>query len=148
MNVQAGTTGRNRQATSLSYFLQLIHHAADALDGLPGKGVTRLDLQRFLKQLARAGDHSLCEIHAAEIEIRELPRFVTLGLNGLLEPGNRLVVAPEVDQVRPNIIVGIAEIGIDSDGALALGDGFVDFALEVIGPAEERMRLRCGMKRQ
>ena len=63
----------------------------------------------------------------------------------MLEPGDGFIEAAEADQVGADVVIGIAEIGIDSDGALALGDGVLDLALEVIGPAEKSVRFGGGI---
>ena len=76
----------------------------------------------------------------------KVPGFVAARFGGALEPGDGFVVALLFDQVRANVVVRIAEIGIDLDGALALRDGFVDAALEMITPAKKRMGLGRGVQ--
>ena len=78
--------------------------------------------------------------------MREMTRFVATRLDGLLQPRNGLVELAEFDHVCANVVIGIAKIGIEFDGALALGDGVQQFALKVIGPAEKRMRFGGRMK--
>src|SRR2546429_7021355 len=62
-----------------------------------------------------------------------MPRLVAARFGGALEPGNRFVKAILFDQVGPDVVVGVAKIGIDFNGALAFGDGLVDAALEMVG---------------
>src|SRR5260221_155132 len=63
-----------------------------------------------------------------------------------LEPGDGMVVLAPLDQVRADIVVGVAEGRVHGDGFLALGDGFVDLALIMIGPAQEGMGFGGGMQ--
>src|SRR6266478_7492321 len=53
-----------------------------------------------------------------------------------------------LDHVCANVVVWIAKVGIDFNGALALQNGVFELALEVIGPAEKGMRLSRGVQLQ
>src|SRR5260370_2063533 len=77
-----------------------------------------------------------------------MARYVARRLGGLLKPRESFFEVPQLNQIRANIVVGIAEFRIDFDGALTLGDGFIEFALKMIGPAQKRMRLGGGMQLQ
>ena len=68
--------------------------------------------------------------------------LVAARFRGALEPGNRFIKAILFDQVGPDIVVRVTEIGIDLNGALAFGDGLVDPALEMVGPTEKGVRFR------
>src|ERR1700693_4370453 len=70
-----------------------------------------------------------------------MPGIVSFCHNRPLEPGDGFVIAFEFDQVRADIVVGIAEFRIYLDGALAFFDRFLDFSLEVEGPPEKRVGL-------
>ena len=76
----------------------------------------------------------------------EMPRLLPLGVDRLLQPGNSLIEIALLDHVRADVVVGIAEIWIDLDGALALGNGIFKLALKMIGPAEKSMGLGRGMQ--
>src|SRR5207249_7339292 len=58
-----------------------------------------------------------------------------------LEPGDRLIEAVQLDQVRPDVVVRIPEGRVDRDRALALLDRVVVPAQEAEGPSVERVRL-------
>src|ERR1700674_3485283 len=128
--------------------LYLIHHAAEVFEGPARQCVARFDLKRFLKLFAGAIDRAFGEIGASQVEIRKVPRVISLCRNRPLEPGNGFVKAFEPDEVGADIVVGIAEFRIDLDGALALGDRLVDLSLEVEGPAEKGVSLGGGVQRE
>ena len=104
----------------------------------------RLDSQRFVKTFPRVRQHSLREVSPAEIEVWEMPRFVTWGQDGLFQPGNRFVVASHLDQVRTDVVVGISKFRIDFNRSFAFRDGVFDLALKMVGPTQEGMRFRAG----
>ncbi len=66
----------------------------------------------------------------------------------MFQPRDGFVVAGEINQVRADIVIRIAEIRIDFDGPLAFLDGLFDFSLEVICPAEKRISLGRRMQRE
>src|SRR5258705_1556032 len=74
--------------------------------------------------------------------------MVPFGGDRALEPGNGFLKTFEADQVRADIVVGIAEIRVNLDGALAFGDGLVNLPLEMEGPAEKSVSLGSGVKRE
>src|SRR5437588_12869504 len=59
-----------------------------------------------------------------------------------VEPRNRVVLPPQLDEIAPDVVVGIPERGIHRDRALAFGDRLVIASLERVHPAEKRVRLR------
>ena len=75
----------------------------------------------------------------------EMPWFVAARFGGALKPGNRLIVALLLDQVGANVVVGIAKVGVDLNGALALGNGLVNAALKMVSPAEKGVSFGGGM---
>ncbi len=113
----------------------LVDHAAEVFDGLARESVARFDAQRFVETFARAGQHAFRGIGAAEIEMREVARVVARSGDGAFEPRDGFVVFFQLDQVRADVVVGIAEFGIYFDGALTFGDGVFDFSLKMISPA-------------
>jgi hypothetical protein len=125
---------------------ELVDEAAERLEGLARQGVARLDIDGFLETAHGLAVHFLTEISAAEIVVREMPRFVAARFDGLLQPRDGFIELPEFDQIGADVVVGIAEIRVQFDGALAFRDGIEQFALKVIRPAEEGVRFRCGMQ--
>src|ERR1051326_4637461 len=75
-----------------------------------------------------------------------MARLVAPGVNRLLQPRNSLIEIALLDHVRANVVVGIAKIGIDLDGAAALSEVVSSVALEVIRPAKECGRFGRGMQ--
>src|SRR6266852_1982636 len=73
-----------------------------------------------------------------------MARLVARRALGALEPGHGVVQRALHDQVHADVVVGVAEVGIDPDGALALGDRAVDVASVRVGPAEEGVCLGGG----
>src|SRR5882724_339748 len=72
-----------------------------------------------------------------EIHVRELARLVSLGQLGPLEPGHGLVELPLLHEVAPDVVVRIAEVRVDLDGAQAFLCRLLQAALEAVGPPEE-----------
>jgi hypothetical protein len=122
-----------------------VHQLLQRLKGLFGQGIARLNFQSFLETALGAAIHFLAEVRAAQVVMREMARLVALGFHGAFEPGNGFIKPPQFNQIRANIVVGIAKLRIEIDGPAALRDGFVDFALEMISPAQKGMRFRGGM---
>ena len=73
--------------------------------------------------------------------MRVVPRLVTLGEHGLVEPRDRLVELALLEKIRPDVVVGIAKLGIDGDRFPALGDRVVEAVEEAERPTEKRVRL-------
>src|SRR5260370_19497789 len=73
-----------------------------------------------------------------------MARLVARRPLGAFEPGHGVVQSALLDQVHADVVVGVAEVGIDLDGALALGDRALDVAGVRIGPAEEGVCLGGG----
>src|SRR5215469_922936 len=77
--------------------------------------------------------------------MRKMPRFVAARFGGTFEPGNRFIKAILFDQVGSDVVVRVAKVGIDLDGALAFENGLVNAALEMVGPTEKGVRLGGGV---
>jgi hypothetical protein len=118
-----------------------IHHAAEVFESVARQRVARFDRQSLQKLFAGAIDQTLREIGAAQIEMGKVSRIISFCGYRALEPGNGFVKTFEADQVRADIVVGIAEIRVNLDGALAFGDGLVNLSLEMEGPAEKGVSL-------
>jgi hypothetical protein len=72
--------------------------------------------------------------------------LVAFAGDGLFEPGNGVVELALSDEVSADVVVGVAERGINQDGVLALYDGLVDASLKTVGPAEKRVGFGGGIK--
>ncbi len=125
-----------------------VHHAAERSEGLLRKGILRLDVEGFLETAHGLTVHFLAEIGATEIVMREMSGFVARGFDGLLQPGNGFIELAEFNHIGANVVVRVAEIGIQLDGAFAFGDGIEKAALKMVGPAEEGVGFGGGMKFQ
>src|SRR5437667_10104627 len=95
-----------------------------------GERILGLDLEGALELLERLGEHALRPVDLPEVAVRVVTRLVAGRLDGRLEPWDRLVEATELDQVRADVVVGIAELRIDGDRLLAPRDRGVQVALE------------------
>src|SRR5262245_49440849 len=82
-----------------------------------------------------------------EIEMRVTAGFVTDSLHGQVEPADAAVKVTLGDKIAADVVIGIAETGIDRDRGQTFGDGFVITLLKTIRPAEEGVgfggRERC-----
>src|SRR5205807_2547533 len=95
---------------------------------------------RALELAQRLPHPALPQVDSTQVQERELARLVAPGLLGLLEPADRLVELVLLHQVDADVVVGVAEVGVDLDGAEALGGGLVQTPSEAQRPAEERVR--------
>src|ERR1700756_3621599 len=100
---------------------QSIDQAAERSQRLPSERIARLDFQRFLEAAHGVAVHFFPEVRASQIVMWKMAGLVAARFRGTLEPGNRVVKAILFDQIGPDVVVGVAKIGIDLDGALAFG---------------------------
>src|SRR4029077_19734091 len=80
-------------------------------------------------------------VDAAQIEVGEAAGFVAFGKHGFFKPGDGVVPFLLFDQIGADIVVRIAELGVESDGLMAVLDGAVVVGQEGIGPAAEGVGL-------
>src|SRR5712692_1313108 len=92
-----------------------------------------VNLERRLELLDRAQHHPLLRVDAPEVHVGEVPRLIARSRLGLLKPLDCLVELSLLDQVRPDIVVRVAEGRVDSDRLFALLDGLVDATLKAVG---------------
>src|SRR5882762_8648974 len=91
-----------------------------------------------LLQLAqRVGPPPLLRVDAAEVHEGELPRLVSRRLLRALEPRDRFLELVLLHEIDADVVVGVAEVRIDGDGAMAFLDRFLELALKAHRPAEE-----------
>src|SRR5207244_465612 len=109
--------------------------------------IPRLDRERALELARRLREQPLRPVDLPQVAVRVVAWLVARRLDRRLEPGNRLVETPELDQVRADVVVRIPEVGIDRDRLLALRDRVLKPPLEAVGPAEEGVRLGGGVER-
>ena len=87
----------------------------DDLEAAARRCVFRVDGKHPLEGLFRLHQSALIQEHPAQVEVRELVAAVTLGFGRLLEPRDRLLRAAKVDQVITDVVVGIAEVGVQRE---------------------------------
>src|SRR5258705_13068917 len=78
---------------------------------------------------------TLMFIDPAQIEMGVAAGFVALGDHGFFEPRDGVVPFLLFDQIGTDIVVGIAEVGINADGLLAVLYSVFVVAQKGIGPA-------------
>src|SRR4030095_4918952 len=113
---------------------QLMKHSGRAY-------VTRRQPHRPFELAERLPPASLTDVDPHEVKKGELPRLVAFVLLGLFKPRDRLVQLVLLHQVDPDVVVRIAELGIDLDRAKALLRGLRQVALEAHRPPQEGMCL-------
>src|SRR5438309_9463352 len=129
-------------------YLALIHQSAKRIERLARHRIARLDFQRFLEAAYRMTVHFFSQIRAAQVVMWKVARLVAARFRGAFQPGNRFLETAQFDQVRANVVVGIAELRVNFDRKPALGDSLFDAPLEMIRPTQESMGLSRGMKLQ
>ena len=112
------------------------------------KSVIGFEFERGLKFFPGTREQTLRKINAAEIVVGEMAGLIARSFEGTFEPGNGFVEAIERDEIGADVVIRIAEIGIDFDGALAFVDGFLNFSLEMERPAKECVSFSSGMDGQ
>src|SRR5262249_25525779 len=120
----------------------LVQTAAKRMQGVGEVGVGRSELDGRLELLERLPPASLFEVDPSQIHERKLPRLVPRRLLGALEPGDRLFELALLHEVNADVVIRVAEVGIDLDGAQAFGRGLLEPSLKRIRPPEECVRLR------
>src|SRR5260370_21973414 len=115
-------------------YLASIRHAADGRKRLPRHRIARLDFQCFLEAAHRVAVHFFSQIRAPQVVVRKMSRLVTARFRGALQPGNRFLETAQLDQVRANVVVRIAELPVDLDLAPTFCNGFFDSTTEMITP--------------
>src|SRR6266849_8651677 len=119
----------------------LVEHAAQFGQRPAAEWIIGGDSRCSFELLDRPPDHSFGRVDTAEVHKWEMTWFVAWRLLGLLEPAHRLVEFTLGHQVRTDIVVRIAKVGIDCDRLMAFSDGVVGSAHMTIGPAAKRIRL-------
>src|ERR1700722_7306449 len=80
--------------------------------------------------------------------MRKMPRLISFGFNGALQPWDSVIKAVQLDQIRADIVVGISKFWINIDGRATLRYGLVQLALEMVSPAEKCVSFGGGMQFQ
>ena len=130
----------DRRSTSVQLTAQMMQR-------LRGMRVARGRLHGALELAKRVPPAPLLEIDTPKVHEGKLARLVACRLLGLLQPEDGLVEPSLLHQVDPDVVVGVAEVGVDLDRAEALGRGLLQSALEAQGPAQEGVGLRRGVNR-
>ncbi len=94
-----------------------IHHSAERSQRLLRQRIPRLDFQRFLEAANRVAVHFFSEVRTAQVVVRKMARLVAARFRGAFQPGNRFLEAAQLDQIRADVVVRIAKLRINLDGA-------------------------------
>src|SRR5262245_55264784 len=71
--------------------------------------------------------------------------LVASGLQGFLTPHNRFIQFTLLDQIGPDVIIGVPEVWVLRDGLVTLLDRMIEPPHEAVGPSEEGVGLGGGM---
>src|SRR5262245_29503958 len=119
----------------------LVQAAAEGAQGLSGPLIAGGYADGGLELAQGIPPFALFEVDPAQVHVRELPGLVALGVLGLLQPRNGVVESVLLHEIDADVVVGVAEVGIELDRPVTLPGGFLEPALERVAPAEEGMRL-------
>src|SRR5437016_5175843 len=103
----------------------LIQHADEPSQRAFRQRIIRVQRERFLVAFDGLLPLSLALVDSAEVQVREGRTLVALGLHGLFEPRDRFVELLLLDQIRADVVVGVAELGIHRNGVAAFLDRLV-----------------------
>src|ERR1019366_8655348 len=137
----------------ISALRELVKHRAQAAQLLAYRccriGVSALALrepQRLFEFRDGLYHHPLLFVETAEIH-KGIMTWLILGRSlGFFEPLDRLVEFAFCDQICADVVVGIAELGIHFDGALALRNRVIDTSKMTIRPAAKSVGLGGGKR--
>jgi len=129
VNQRQEPTAAEQRRLSVQLCGQLVNLALDAF-------VARSQSERSPELLDRFDQLAALHVDMAQIDVGEVARFIAGGLFGPLEPGNRRIELIALHQVDADVVVGIAEIGIDFDRVMAFLDRLIEFALMAERPAQ------------
>src|SRR6185437_8545394 len=104
-------------------------------------GLAWLKFERTLELANRLLQHPLGRVQASQVHVWKMTRLIARRLLGLLQPRHRRVELALGDQVGADVVIGIAEAGIDLDRFLALADRVVYAAEKIIGPTAKGISL-------
>src|SRR6185369_7930679 len=124
--------------------MRLVQAASQGMQRLGGALVLGGGADGGLELPQRLPPFALFEVDPSEVHVRELPWLVPLGQLGPLQPRHRLIQPVLLHQVDADVVVRVAEVGIDVDRQVALARRLVEPPLEGIGPAQERVGLGGG----
>src|SRR4029453_10380984 len=111
------------------------------MQGTPEVGVSGGQTHGLLEFPQRVPPPPLLHADPGEVHMWKRARLVSLRLLGALEPGDRLVELSLLHQITADVVVGVAEVGIDVDGAQALLGRLLQTPLEAVSPSQEGMSL-------
>src|SRR5207247_11420706 len=123
----------------------LIQHADEPSQRAFRQRIIRVQRERFLVAFDGLLPLSLALVDSAEVQVREGRTLVALGLHGLFEPRDRFVELLLLDQIRADVVVGVAELGIHRNGVAAVLDRLLQLPHEDVPPAPVCVSLGRGI---
>src|SRR5215831_11897386 len=111
------------------------------MQGSPEIGVARSQLHGLLEFPQCVPPPPLLHADPGEVHMRKLARLVSLRLLRALEPGDCLIELSLLHQIAADIVIGVAEVGIDLDSAQTLLGRLLQAPLEAVSPSQEGMSL-------
>src|SRR2546428_5733543 len=121
----------------------LIHHRTQSGEGTLGQIILGVDPERLLVAFERLVPLPLLLVDASQIQVGERRALVPLGARRFLQPLDRVVELALLDQVGPDVVVWITEVGVHCDGAVTVLDRLVQHPHEAVSPSAERIGFGC-----
>src|SRR5262249_49196877 len=118
-----------------------VQSSAQGMQGTPEVGVSGGQPHGLLEFPQCVPPPPLLHADPGEVHMRKLAWLVSLRLLRRLEPGHRLLELPLLHQIAADVVVGVAEVGIDVDGAQALMGRLLQTTLEAVCPSQEGVSL-------
>ncbi len=116
----------------------------DSLDRPYCQDVGRILAHGSLVVFKRSRHLPLAFEHAPKIVVGEAVALVALCLERHAQPRNRILRLIQLDEIRSDVVVGIAEFGIQIDGPVAIRNGAFQIPLVGARPSSEGVSLRRG----
>src|SRR5712691_824377 len=138
----AGRRGVTRaNAESQRADAALVEPRAQRVERLPRLGIARRQAHRALELAQRVPPAPLTEVDPPEVHVGELARLVARGALGFLEPRDGLIELVLLHQVAADVVIRVAEVGIDLDRPETLPRGLLAPTLEAQRPPEKCVSL-------
>src|SRR5688572_8497008 len=81
--------------------------------------IVGINFERSAKFFQGFLDHSFSQINPPQIDVRKVTRLIALGGLSALQPRNRVVEPLLLHEIDANVVIRVAELGVQTNGNFA-----------------------------